>query len=144
VPTVGRQAGGPPQMARGRRLLIVSESALLLVLIMFMGSLALWVGVPLGWLWIGSQLQGETGSVGVALLAMMAGMIVTVVALVIWLSWLNRKHVELQELRGRAPRTSTALEQVLVGSGALAVLGFLVWFFGFSGSAPLPGLEFSF
>jgi heme/copper-type cytochrome/quinol oxidase subunit 2 len=127
-----------------RQIVLISESAILLVVIMFMGSLALWVGVPLAWLWIGSQIQGETGSLGVALLAMMAGMIVTIATLVTLLGWLNRKHVELRELRGRDVHGSTALEQVLVGSAALAVIGFGVWFFGFSGSAPLPGLEVSF
>lgn len=127
-----------------RQIVLISESAILLVVIMFVGSLALWVGVPLAWLWIGSQIQAETGSLGVALLAMMVGMIVTIATLVTLLGWLNRKHVELQELRGRDVHGSTALEQVLVGSAALAVIGFGVWFFGFSGSAPLPGLEVSF
>jgi heme/copper-type cytochrome/quinol oxidase subunit 2 len=127
-----------------RQIVLISESAILLVVIMFVGSLALWVGVPLAWLWIGSQIQAETGSLGVALLAMMVGMIVTIATLVTLLGWLNRKHVELQELRGREFHGSTALEQVLVGSAALAVIGFGVWFFGFSGSAPLPGLEVSF
>jgi len=127
-----------------RQIVLVSESAVLLVVIMVMGSLALWVGVPLGCLWIGSRIQAETGSIGLALLGMMSGMIVTIAALVTGLGWLNSKHAELQEQRGRDAHDSTVLEQVLVGSAALAVIGFGVWFFGFSGSAPLPGLEFSF
>jgi heme/copper-type cytochrome/quinol oxidase subunit 2 len=121
-----------------RRLFLLWENAVLLIAIMFLGSLALWVGVPLGWLWVGSRIQAKTDSVGFALLTMMTGMVVSVALLIVWLSWLNRKHVELQEVRGRTVRGSTALEHVLVASGAVALLVFTVWFFGFSGSSPVP------
>jgi hypothetical protein len=127
-----------------RRVVLASESAILLVGIMFLGSLALWVGVPVGWLWIGGQIQAETGSIGTALAAMMAGMLASVAVLVGALGWLGRKHIELLEARGREIGPTTPLEQVLVGSAAVAVLGFAVWFFGFSGSPPLPGLELSY
>ena len=96
------------------------------------------------WLWVGAQVQAETGSVGLALFAMMVGMLVSVTMLVSVLGWLGRKHLELLELRGREIGETTPLEQVLVGSAAVAVIGFAVWFFGFSGSAPLPGLELSY
>jgi hypothetical protein len=75
---------------------------------------------------------------------MMAGMLASVVVLVAVLGWLGRKHIEILELRGREIGQTTPLEQVLVGSAALAVVGFAVWFFGFSGSPPLPGLELSY
>ena len=42
------------------------EGAVLLLGIMVVGSLALWVGVPLGWLWDG-RVQGLTGSLGAGL-----------------------------------------------------------------------------
>ena len=41
-----------------RLLLRNSIGALLVILIMFIGSLGLWIGTPLLWLWIGSQIQG--------------------------------------------------------------------------------------
>ena len=119
------------------RIVLASESTLLLVAIMFMGSLVLWLGVPVGWLWIGSRLQAVS-SLATAVGAMMVGMLLTVAALVAFLAWLNRKHVELQEARGVRVGATTALERVLVSSAALAVLGFGVWFFGFSGSSPFP------
>jgi hypothetical protein len=131
-------------MHTARRLVLLSESAILLVAIMFLGSLALWVGVPLAWLWVGSRVIATSGSISLALFTMMAGMLVSVWVLVSWLGWLGRKHVELQEVRGREIGRTTALEQVLVFSAALAVLAFAVWFFGFSGSPPLPGLEWSY
>ena len=128
-------------MERGRRLLPALESAALLVAIMFLGSLVLWVGVPVAWLWVGSQVQG-TSSMAAAVGAMMIGMLVTIAVLVSVLGWLNRKHVELQEARGRAAHpagdATTALEHVMVASAVVAVIGFSIWFFGFSGSSPLP------
>jgi hypothetical protein len=124
-------------MSPARRLLLASESTALLVLIMFVGSLVLWVGVPVGWLWVGSQLQASS-SLTTAVGAMMIGMLLTIAALVAGLGWLNRKHVELQEARGLPESETTALELVLVVSAVVAVIGFFVWFFGFSGSSPIP------
>jgi hypothetical protein len=128
-------------MHRARRAVPAVESAALLVAIMFMGSLVLWVGVPVGWLWIGSQVQGSS-SMAAALGAMMIGMLLTITVLVALLGWLNRKHLELLEARGRLahlpPNAPTALEHVMVASAVVALVGFVVWFFGFSGASPLP------
>ena len=122
---------------RLHRLLMAAESASLLIVIMFFGSLVLWIGVPVGWLWIGSRLQ-PTGGLATAIGAMMIGMLLTIAGLVTFLAWVNRKHVELQEARGLYGGTATALERVLVASAVIAVFGFAVWFFGFSGSSPIP------
>jgi hypothetical protein len=123
--------------ARLHRLLIAAESASLLVVIMFFGSLVLWVGVPVAWLWVGSQLVPSSG-LATALGAMMIGMLLTIAGLVTFLAWVNRKHVELQEARGYYGGQTTALEWVLVASAVVAVFGFCIWFFGFSGSSPIP------
>ena len=40
--------------------------------------------------------------------------------------------------RGSFGGTATALELVMVASAVVAIVGFFVWFFGFSGSAPFP------
>jgi hypothetical protein len=122
---------------RRRRLLLAGESASLLVVIMFVGSLVLWIGVPAGWLWIGSRMLPSSG-LSTAVGTMMIGMLLTIAGLVTFLAWVNRKHVELQEARGAVTGSATALELVLVASAVLAILGFAVWFFGFSGSSPIP------
>jgi uncharacterized membrane protein YbhN (UPF0104 family) len=123
-----------------RRRLLPSASAAALVALMFTGAVTLWVGVPVAWLWIGSRLQAETGSVGTALGAMMAGMVATIVALTWCLGRLNRRHIELQELRGHQhPEADVGvLERVLVLSAAVAVIAFCAWFLVFSGSEPFP------
>ena len=122
---------------RLRRILLAGESASLLIVIMFFGSLVLWVGVPAGWLWIGSQILPSSG-LSAAVGTMMIGMLLTIAGLVTLLAWVNRKHVELQEARGAVSGSATALELVLVASAVVAIFGFAVWFFGFSGSSPIP------
>jgi hypothetical protein len=116
---------------------VAAESATLLIVMMFFGSLVLWVGVPVGWLWIGSRIQ-PTGGLATAVGAMMIGMLLTIALLVTFLAWVNRKHVELQEARGLGGGQATVLERVLVASAVFAILGFGVWFFGFSGASPIP------
>ena len=113
------------------------ESATLLVAIMFFGSLVLWIGVPVGWLWVGSRLEPSSG-LATAVGVMMIGMLLTIALLVTFLAWINRRHVELQEARRSFGEGATVLELVLVSSAVVAVLGFGVWFFGFSGSSPVP------
>ena len=120
-----------------RRPILGGATARLLVLAMAFGALFLWVGVPAGWLWIGSQVQNSTG-VGTAIMVTMVGAIATVIAVVPLLVWANRKHVELQEARGLGTGEHTALEVIMVVSGGIAVLVFFVWFFGFSGASPIP------
>ncbi len=119
--------------------LFAGPASAALVLVMLAGCLFLWVGVPLGWLWIGSQVQGLL-SLGSALFVTMAGIIVTIIVLVIALGRLNRWHSELQERRNRTTSApgSSALEVMLVSSAGIAVVGFGIWFFGFAGASPLP------
>jgi uncharacterized membrane protein YbhN (UPF0104 family) len=122
-------------VARIREIMAGPASAAL-VLLMLAGCLLLWVGVPLGWLWIGSQVQASA-SLGTALLVTMAGILVSIFVLVAGLSWLNRRHADLMEARGMTVRSS-ALEVILVSSAGIAVVGFGIWFFLFAGTSPLP------
>jgi len=123
----------------------------LIVGLMLAGCLFLWVGVPLGWLWIGSQIQASA-SLGTALAVTMVGAITTIIVLVSGLSWLNNKHAELRQARrsgqhagapghaadGDEEAPSGALEPMIVGSAAIVLVGFAIWFFFFAGTSPVP------
>ena len=122
-------------LARIREIMGGPASAAL-VLLMLAGCLLLWIGIPIGWLWIGSQVQ-STSSLGTALMVTMFGTLVSIVILVFMLGRLNRWHAELNERRDR-PLRSSALEVILVSSAGLAVVGFGIWFFGFAGASPVP------
>jgi heme/copper-type cytochrome/quinol oxidase subunit 2 len=109
----------------------------LLLLIMLGGGLVLWVGVPVGWLYIGSQVQAETHSLGAALAAMFVGVLVSIFVIVPVLGWLNLKHQDLREARGLESHGNTALEAVMTISAVIAVIGFGIWFFLIEGPGPM-------
>ena len=50
-----------------RRLLQAGSQALILLVLMFFGSLGLWIAMPVFWLWVGGRVQGATQSLGAAL-----------------------------------------------------------------------------
>jgi hypothetical protein len=119
-----------------RDVLRAGVSGVIVLLIMVVGSFVLWLGVPLGWLWIGSQIQGETDSLGAALGATMLGATITIVLLAFGLGWLNVKHEELRAARGLEYHRTTTLEGVLVVTAGFAVVGFTIWFLFFAGIGP--------
>ena len=91
-----------------------------LVVLMLGGCLFLWIGVPLVWLWIGSQLQ-TSAPVGTALMVTILGAVVSIVCLVPLLGWLNRQHLELKAARGLPIGDTSALEVMLVVTAAVAM-----------------------
>jgi hypothetical protein len=125
-----------------------------LIVAMILGALTLWVGSPVLWLWIGSQMtssqQGRMGPYFVVAI----GILASTVAVAFGLARLQRLYEEvtgqeatvqvrlawLRSLRDeRNPDTRiTVLDLILVTTATVAVLAFLVWFLVFAGS-PLPG-----
>jgi heme/copper-type cytochrome/quinol oxidase subunit 2 len=119
-----------------RNFLRAGASGILVILMMLGAGLVLWIGVPVAWLYIGSRVQGSTGSLGTALLVTMVGVIVSILLIVPALGWLNRKHLELREARGLETHGATALEAVMTVSVAIAVIAFSIWFFVIAGPGP--------
>src|SRR3954452_18774066 len=119
-----------------RNLLRAGASGVILLVKMLGAGLVLWIGVPVAWLYIGSQVQGETNSIGTALAVMMVGVVVSILLIVPVLGWLNRKHLELREARGLDTHGATALEAVMTVSVAVAVVAFCFWFFVIAGPGP--------
>jgi hypothetical protein len=119
-----------------KRVLNYGASAVLTAVIMVGASLLLWIGVPAGWLWIGSQIQGSTGSVGTAIAVMLVGAVTSIVVIAWLLGTVNRAHERLLEARGAEPEGPPLLEVVLVITAAIALVGFVVWFFVFAGPGP--------
>lgn len=134
----GGGAAGPQRASTARSLLRLGASAFVLVVMMFCASLLLWVGVPLGWLWVGSQVEAATGSLGAAVAAMIVGVTVTVLVAIPILGWLSNVHRAIRVARGLEDTGHFALEVVLVCSATLTVVAFGIWFFAFSGASPIP------
>ena len=123
-------------LGAGARALNYGASAVLTGVIMVGASLLLWIGVPAGWLWVGSQVQGSTGNVGTAIAVMLVGAVISIVALAWVLGRLNRIHEHLREARGADVTGPPLLEVVLVVTAGVALVGFAIWFFVFAGPGP--------
>lgn len=115
-----------------------STGALLVVAIMFLGSLGLWVGTPLLWLWVGSQVQGATDSLGTALAVAFVGVLVTIGVLASVLARLSDVYRATRRARGDGDPGHVMLEGVLVVSAGLTIILFVLWFFFMAGAAPVP------
>ena len=110
-----------------------------LLVLLALGSLALWIVVPAGWLWAASKITNSGGS---HFVAAMLGMPVALILFGIALAWVNRLYLRVvwsgrpppepdedddDEEEVRFPRGP--LEPLLVGSLAVALVVFVFWFF---------------
>lgn len=121
-----------------RELFRIGANALLAAAIMFIGSLVLWLGTPLLWLWVGSQIQGSTSSLGLALLAMGVGALATVLLLAGLLSRLSQLHRSIVIARGHDDPGHRMLESVMIATAGIAIVVFGIWFLLFAGASPVP------
>lgn len=121
-----------------RDLLRTGLGATLVLLIMVIGSLVLWIGTPLLWLWVGSQVQGATESLGTALGVSFIGVVVTIMLLAGVLAKLSNVYQANRRARGLEDTGHYVLETVLVVSAGLTLAAFVVWFFFFAGASPVP------
>ncbi len=110
----------------------------LVLLIMFTGSLVLWVGAPLAWLWIGSQIEGATNSLSAALGIMFVGVVLTISLIAVLLAKLSNTYRANRRARGLEDPGHVVLEGVLVVSAGLTITVFVVWFLLFAGASPVP------
>src|SRR4029077_6623693 len=106
-------------------LLRTGAGAVLVVLIMVLGSLVLWVGTPLLWLWVGSQIQGSTESLGTALGVMFVGVVITITLLASVLAKLSDVYRANCVARGQVDPGHVVLEAVLVVSATITLAAFL-------------------
>jgi hypothetical protein len=121
-----------------RTLLRTGTGAILVIAIMFIGSIVLWVGTPLAWLWVASQIQGTTQSLGVALLAAFVGVLATVTVLGSVLARLSDIYRANCLSRGLSDPGHVVLEGVLVVSAGVTLVVFGIWFLFFAGASPVP------
>jgi hypothetical protein len=121
-----------------RALLRTGTGAVLVLTIMILGSIVLWVGTPLLWLWIGSQVQGSTQSLSSALAVAFVGVLITVTLLASILSRLSDVYRGNRMARGGEDPGHVVLEGVLVVSAGVTLAVFAVWFLFFAGAAPAP------
>jgi hypothetical protein len=129
-----------------------SLSKAALIALMAVGSIALWIVVPIFWLWLGSQIQANTQETGFGpYVLVLVGIAVSVAVLAKGLQVLNRTYSRVsgaagtvrvrapwhRSMRGeddsRPPRS--VLDVVMVISVSIAATAMAIWFFFFAGSS---------
>jgi hypothetical protein len=130
-----------------------NPAAIMLVALMAIGSVVMWIGVPLGLIYAASKLADTPNpSMGPYLLVLI-GLPIGMAVIGKGLGALNRAHIRLtgaevdryrpgwtRSMRGerQVDRRGGVLDRVMIISVMAAGLAFAVWFFGFAGSS-LPG-----
>lgn len=127
----------------------------MLIVLMAIGSVLMWLGAPVFWLWLASQVaESSQPSLGIYLLVLV-GIILSMVVFGKVLGWLNRAH---QALTGQLPKRreqtvwlksmradATATREhgilglVMAWSVSTALVLFGIWFFFFAEGGGLPG-----
>jgi len=131
-----------------------SPPAIFLVLLMGIGSVVMWLGVPLGLIYAASTLADTSAPTLGPYLLVFIGLPIGMAIMAKLLGYLDRVHQAytrtgddrpqqapwMRSMRGErgSTRRRGVLDTVMIVSVGLALVVFGVWFFGFAGSS-LPG-----
>ena len=103
-----------------------------------LASITMWIGVPLLWLWLGSLVEGATGSVGAGYGVALGCAALTVIVVARIMLQLSNALRASRSARGLEDNGHALLEHILVISAGVAIAAFMVWFFVFAGADPVP------
>jgi hypothetical protein len=131
-----------------------SPTSIALVALMGLGSVVMWLGVPLGLVYAASKLASSSNPTLGPYLLVLLGLPIGMAVVGRCLGMLDRAHQRLTGIGDEGPyraswnrsmrgeRVSTRrggiLDRVMIVSVALALLAMGIWFFAFAGSS-LPG-----
>lgn len=119
-----REVVAPASRARGA---FDKTLAVLLLLLEVLVGLSLWGPQPLGWLWVGSQIEYLAGSPTLGVLSAFLGMLASLLVTIAVMNRIDRAWKLVRRAAGYDQRTG-AIEWIFVVSVTIAVSIFLVWF----------------
>jgi hypothetical protein len=131
-----------------------SPISLFLIALMAIGSVVMWIGVPVGLIYLASRLADSSKPSMGPYLLILVGLVVGMMAVGKLLGALDRYHGRITGLDDGKPeqaawmksmrgdrerkRRRSVLDSVMMISVGVALLLFGIWFFAFAGSS-LPG-----
>jgi hypothetical protein len=131
-----------------------SPISLFLIALMAIGSVVMWIGVPVGLIYLASRLADSSKPSMGPYVLILVGLVVGMMAVGKLLGALDRYHGRITGLDDGKPeqaawmksmrgdrerkRRSSVLDSVMIISVGVALLLFGIWFFAFAGSS-LPG-----
>jgi hypothetical protein len=150
---MGHSAPAPAPRSR-RSQLLWSPVALALVLLMTAGSILMWIGLPLGLIWLASAIADSSQPTMGPYLLVLIGLPVGMFAIGKCLGVLDRTHgritgrlddgpqraawlQSMRDERGPRRRRRSVLDTVMIVSVLAALAAGAIWFAAFAGS-PLP------
>ena len=126
-------------------------AAVLIVALMALGSIVLWIGIPLFWVLVASRLSASSQPTLGPYVLILVAIPVSMFLLGRMLARLNGVYGSItgraptmrvappwmRSMRGErsSPRPATVLDVVMVSSVLVALLAIAVWFFAFAGSS---------
>jgi hypothetical protein len=139
---IGRRPGTAPLVYRGtptpggdRRRRTDSVLAGLVLLVETLVCLTLWGPQPVAWLWVGSQVNYQSGSVSLGIAVAFAGMIASLMFTLAVATRLDRVWRLLRRAAGKDQREGM-ITRIFAISAILAGSLFLLWFFILHGPGP--------
>jgi len=109
----------------------------LLLVLEALGSLLMWAGIPLAWLWVGGHVYSATGSLGLDLGTAFLGFVLTLFLALWGLRRIDQQWIELRRRTGYEQKEG-ALPQVVTVSASLALVLFMCWYYLFSHAYVIP------
>jgi hypothetical protein len=129
-----RYRGTPAQAGQARRGVDKLLSALLL-LVEGLLCLSLWGPQPIGWMWVGSQVDYGTGSLFLGIVTAFVGMVATLFITVAFARRVDHAWMLVRRAAGYEQKHG-ALERIFIITAGIAVVGFAFWFLIIAGPGP--------
>ena len=125
----------PPQRGSGRRRRADAALALAVLALEALLVLSAWVAQPVGWLWIGSQVDYRTGSVFLGITVAFLGIVGTLILTLVLATRLDHVWQLLRRAAGHDQRDG-ALGRIFMVTAIVAAIGFTFWLVVLQGPAP--------
>ena len=129
-----RHRGTPVRAGQARRSMDWLLSAVLLGIESVL-CLTLWGPQPIGWMWVGSQVDYATGSLFLGIVSAFVGMVGTLFVTVAIARRVDHAWKLVRRAAGYEQK-SGALERIFIITAGVAVVGFAFWFLIIAGPGP--------
>jgi len=125
----------PPQRGSGRRRRADAALALAVLALEALLVLSAWIAQPVGWLWVGSQVDYRTGSVFLGITVAFLGLVGTLILTLVLATRLDHVWRLLRRAAGHDQRDG-ALGRIFMVTAIVAAIGFTFWLVVLQGPAP--------